>query len=230
MSDDPVAQDLQSKFSVRKFKVIITDFWPGHHPPTDPILSYLREHFDIEILDEDSQEEPDLLYCSVMGNNKSKFKCKKLLLSGENYLRPGGNGAFIDLSEFDFIMLSNTDDHIKIPYNTRYLHFPWMMYERPLQHLMTDRESHGHIEPKNLINKKFCCFVVSNGYVGDCCKIRDTMFKELSRYKRVDSAGQWLNNMGSTAPRANFIDWITQNKFIICFENTLSKGYRVVIT
>ncbi len=73
----------------------------------------------------------------------------------------------------------------------------------------------------------FACFVVSNGVVGDACKVRDSIFHGLSTYRWVNSAGFHLNNMnnGIRAPREGFIDWIGSYKFMICSENSLAPGY-----
>ena len=67
--------------------------------------------------------------------------------------------------------------------------------------------------------QRFCCFVVSN----DSCKRRNAFFKKLSQYKKVDSGGRFLNNIGG--PVTNKIDFIKQYKFVICFENYQAPGY-----
>ena len=209
----------------RRLKIRVVDFWPNHHPPTDPILCYLQEHHNVEILSSDGNDIQDLLYCSVMGNDKEKYTCKKLLFSGENYLRDGGNGAFIDLSEFDYVFMTNTRESINTPSDTHHVHVPWMMYETPSSKIFEERRSRGVIKPEHLKWKKFCCFIVSNGSIGEGCEERDEMFQTLMKYKHVDSAGLHLQNTEELAPVEGFIDWISQYKFIICFENSFSPGY-----
>ena len=51
------------------------------------------------------------------------------------------------------------------------------------------------------------------------------MFRVLSEYKHVDSAGPHLQNTEELAPLEGYVDWISQYKFMICFENSFSKGY-----
>ncbi len=76
------------------------------------------------------------------------------------------------------------------------------------------------IKKKNKINikdKKFCAFAVSS----NSARERILFFKKLSKYKKIDSFGKAMNNMGP-----EFIghwkkndELFSQYKFIICFEN-----------
>ena len=68
------------------------------------------------------------------------------------------------------------------------------------------------IEDK-LANRKFCNFVVSNGN----CAERNTFFQKLSKYKKVDSGGRWMNNIGYIVD--NKRDFQSEYKFSIAFEN-----------
>ena len=70
----------------------------------------------------------------------------------------------------------------------------------------------------------FCLFSVSNGG----CKERNDMFKELSKYKKVDSCGKFMNN-GHHCPEdhgtTKYFDFISNYKFMICFENKTQPNY-----
>lgn len=70
------------------------------------------------------------------------------------------------------------------------------------------------------VPKHFCCFIVSNGQ----CKIRNKMFELLNSYKKVHSYGKFANNMGMNLSfdywTDNFRRFISNYKFIICFENS----------
>ena len=73
--------------------------------------------------------------------------------------------------------------------------------------------------------QKFCLFAVSN-----CgCEQRNQMFTQLSTYKTVDSCGRCMNNMGQNCPGSYFsqeyFDFVSQYKFMICFENTSQPNY-----
>lgn len=66
--------------------------------------------------------------------------------------------------------------------------------------------------------KKFCCMVVSNSNA----KERIDFFHKLSSYKRVDSGGKFLNNIGY--PVNDKKEFIKDYKFVISFENSSSPG------
>ena len=53
--------------------------------------------------------------------------------------------------------------------------------------------------------------------------VRDRFFELLSKYKRVDSAGRWLNNIGGTV--SDKLKFIASYKFSIAFENGSHPGY-----
>ena len=87
--------------------------------------------------------------------------------------------------------------------------------------------SHPQYDKNVFLNKRtfngnkndFCLFAVSNGG----CEARNTFFHKLSEYKKVDSCGKHLNNMGpcpgSSFNAPEFTDFIKKYKFMICFEN-----------
>lgn len=75
--------------------------------------------------------------------------------------------------------------------------------------------------PIKIIPPNFCCFIVSNSK----CHIRNKMFHELNKYKKVNSGGSYCNNIGRSVPGGwmsqNHLQFISQHKFMICFENSL---------
>ncbi|MCO5287774.1 MAG: glycosyltransferase family 10 [Chitinophagaceae bacterium] len=66
---------------------------------------------------------------------------------------------------------------------------------------------------------KFACMVVSNG----ACKERNQFFEMLNRYKKVDSGGKYLNNVGG--PVKDKVEFIKEYKFVLAFENSSYPGY-----
>ena len=83
-------------------------------------------------------------------------------------------------------------------------------------------------KPRKLTNhkKKFCLFAVSNPNN----EKRNNFFHSLSEYKRVDSCGKVLNNLGRRCPgethmSPEFFEFITDYKFMICFENSSLPNY-----
>lgn len=75
------------------------------------------------------------------------------------------------------------------------------------------------------INNQFCLFAVSNGG----CSQRNEFYNELSKYKRIDSCGKYLNNMNMNCPGVHFSsefhNFISNYKFMICFENSSKINY-----
>jgi len=76
-----------------------------------------------------------------------------------------------------------------------------------------------------LHKKKFCLFSVTNG----SCKERNDFFTRLSQYKKVDSCGKFMNNLGYNCPgnyeSEEYCDFLSQYKFLICFENISKHNY-----
>jgi len=73
--------------------------------------------------------------------------------------------------------------------------------------------------------KKFCAFIVSS----NSSRERVKFFKKLSKYKKVDSYGKVMNNMGDGIFKSH---WSSTHhniykdyKFVICFENNFAKRY-----
>ena len=73
--------------------------------------------------------------------------------------------------------------------------------------------------PEDFKKKKFCCMVVSNPNARE----RIDFFHQLSEYKKVDSGGRYLNNVGGPVP--NKPEFIKDYKFVISFENSAYPGY-----
>ena len=68
--------------------------------------------------------------------------------------------------------------------------------------------------------RNFCSFVVSNGRGAE---IRTKAFRKFSEYKKVDSGGKYLNNIGKNVE--DKLSFISNYKFNIAFENSYTKGY-----
>jgi len=131
-----------------------------------------------------------------------------------------------DMSMCDWAFGDNYIDnprHLRMPYYVRR-----MLYTgTPLDSLIKN------IDAEEVLSKKtgFCNFVFSNTRDG---ADRNEFFKKLSKYKKCDSAGESLNNMGYVLPgRAgtrigNYItypekmEFLSRYKFTIAFENNRS--------
>lgn len=194
----PLVQPAGEKPLVR---INFSDFW-GHFNPTDNYFwKLLSESFELELSD-----KPDFLIYSAYGREFTKYDCVRIFFTGE--------AAPPDFHECDF---SFSFDYIDDPRH----------YRLPLYALYADNTllTNRSRDPESILRTKtrFCNFVVSNGG----CRKRNEFFLELSKYKQVDSAGRFMNNMGQVLPPGPPAKWafLEPYKFSIAFESKLYPGY-----
>jgi hypothetical protein len=85
----------------------------------------------------------------------------------------------------------------------------------------------GEDPEKQLAEKTgFCSFVVGANHPRKNRK-RPEFFKKLSRYKRVDSGGRFMNNIGGPVPPGfdPKIEFLRRYKFHLAFENESREGW-----
>jgi hypothetical protein len=174
----------------------------------------LLKHFDVKIVD-----NPDYLFCSgYKGYNFLKFKGIRIFFMGEVFSP--------DFNLVDYA-ISNIDN---FNYGDRGIYIPAIM---PFIHgieLLPDRKrfTRDDIHAKD----KFCNFIYSHEGI----QKRTELFQIISAYKRVDSAGKYLNNMGGfpAGPRSSvkagftsYPKWDFQRnyKFSIACENYVFPNY-----
>jgi len=133
---------------------------------------------------------PDYLFFSVFGNNHLNYKCKKIQYVGENI--PPYN------CDYSFSFEPTEGNNYRLPH--------YLLYEGYYD-LVNKKID------KSLANRKFCNFVVSNGG----CDKRNNFFNKLSKYKKVDSGGRHMNNLGYLIDDKRKFQ--SEYKFSIAFEN-----------
>lgn len=181
-------------------KVNFVDFWLGFDYKTFFLYNFLSKYYNLIVCD-----QPDYLFCSSFGYNHWKFEnCIKIYYTAENLVP--------DFNIFDygigFHFLSLED---------RFLRFPlWLVYSWDDLDAMENKK----VDP-SLCNRRFCNFIYSNSSWAD--PIREKFYKELSKYKKIDSGGACLNNIGYRV--SNKIDFIKNYKFSIAIENSVVSGY-----
>lgn len=155
--------------------------------------------------------ESDILVQSCL-NTIIKNKGKKILINMEPITPRNYN-------QYDIIIST----HLKYPDLTKVFYYPYTFFHinsfKRVDYIL-NRSLYFNFENK----KKFCLFVASNEKAWQ----RIDFFKRLSQYKHIDSRGRILTNFD----RITFGHWtdeflneIRQYKFIICFENSDTKGY-----
>jgi len=177
-----------------KIKINFSDFWEGFDKTNTYFYNLLKEEFDVEIA-----KDPDYLFFSTFGPKALNYKCKKIFYTGENIRPP------LWLCQYSFSF-----DYLNDIRNYRLPHY--LLYNG--YYNLTNKSIN-----ENLLNRKFCNFVVSNGN----CKIRNLFFEKLNKYKKVDSGGRYLNNIGSNVKDKRKFQ--AEYKFSMSFENSSYTGY-----
>jgi alpha(1,3/1,4) fucosyltransferase len=132
------------------------------------------------------------------------------------YIQYSGESSYKDPSLFDinFIPSTKSDNIIVFPYAA----FSMIFNKFNINYFIDKRKLHK-------INDNFCLFAVSNGNSSE----RNLFYNELSKYKKVDSCGRYLNNMDMNCPGSHsskeFHNFISKYKFMICFENDSKPNY-----
>ena len=184
---------------MQTIKIYFTDLWPNAKKDNF-FLNFLKKHFNVII-----DTNPDYLFYSVYGNEHLRYSnCIKIFYTGENMF-PDFN--FCDYA-LGFHYLNLEDRYLRFPLYTSYPGFSSLKYKK-LQ------------DGQTLLNRKFCNFIYSNSSNAD--PKRELFFRELCRYKTVDSGGKFLNNIGYNVPDKG--RFIRDYKFTIAFENSSVKGY-----
>ena len=180
-------------------RVRFVDFDPTFKPETSGIYKMLSKWYDVRIV-----KDPDYVISGALGYHHRKYDCIKIEINEENQV--------VDFNTFDYGI--GSDD---LTFGDRYLRSP--LYGTYGDYLsLYDRKFPSDAE---LLGRGFCSFVVSNGGFGT--PVRRRFFERLSQYKKVDSGGRWMNNIG--VPVKDKLAFCKNYKFNIAFENSSSPGY-----
>lgn len=168
----------------------------------DFMLEILKKRYDVLMTD-----EPDYIIYGPYGNHHLRYSCIRIFYTSECYT-PNFNECDYAIG---FDRLDFGDRYMRIPLYQlfQYKKFYEMLKNRPV---FTNED----LEKKT----DFCNYVVSNSFVKD---VRTEVFLKLCEYKRVNSGGRYLNNIGG-AVKDKFA-FQQKHKFSITFENCSYKGY-----
>lgn len=189
-------------------KIKYVDFWQGF----DCKNNFLQQSITDAGYEINFSEEPDYLICGVFGHeflNEKYDNCIKIFFTGENQCP-------------DFNLYDYGIGFEYINFGDRYLRFPLFYSDEFLSaySLMLNK----HINARQLLNQKtdFCSFVYSNRRADP---IREQFFEKLSEYKKVNSGGRYLNNIGNPDGVEDKMEFESKHKFSIAFENSSHPGY-----
>jgi hypothetical protein len=184
----------------KKIKIDFSDFWGGYNKTDNYFYNLLKEDFDVEI-----SSNPDFLFFSIFGNNHQNYKCEKIFYTGENIAPPLG-----------YCQWSFSFDYLDDPRNYRLPHY--LLYDGYYE---LQREK---IIDESLSKRKFCNFVASNGN----CQERNQFVEQLSKYKKVDCGGRFMNNIGYAVTDKRKFQ--SEYKFSIAFENNAYRPQHIGYT
>lgn len=181
-------------------KIAFSDFWLSFDPDQNYFTRLLGKKFNLDI--RHNIEEADYLIYSCFGQKHKNFKGIKIFYTGES--------RWPNYSECDYAFTfykKETDRHCRLPY-----------FLVSGEEIIPRLEANATLAPPDC-SRLFCNFVYSNPR----CRIRNRFFYKLSRYKKVDSGGRFMNNIGGPVP--DKMAFISRYKFTFAFENSASRGY-----
>ena len=200
---------------MKKKRINYSGFWPGFDKENNLFTDILREKFEVEISD-----KPDYVFASLFEVYPyMQYDCVRILYAGEPY-SPDFN-VFDYAIGFDPMELSDEDG------KPRYYRFPYCFYDEKKVGLERLSKGLSQEDAREILQKKkyFCNFIYSHPSAkGE----REAVFDMLNRFKRVESAGSFLNNMpgGETVSRdEGKPQLLRDSKFTIACESIVHPGF-----
>lgn len=195
---------------MKSVKIKIIGSWSG----IDLAISILKERYCVELC-----EDPDYLIVSPLCDPYvyMNYDCVRILFTGEP-LVPDFN-VFDYAIGFDYLTITD------IKGKNRYYRFPLCF--RDIERIKKCGTGMTYNQAKETLQKKayFCNFIYGHQSAkGE----REAIFRALERYKRVESAGSFLNNMpdGKVVPfDEEKIDFLRLCKFTISCESISFPGF-----
>jgi hypothetical protein len=187
-------------------KIAFCDFYRNFDPKVFPITKMILESYEVELTD---VKHADYVFFSVFGEDHwfVPERCVKIFFTGEN-ITPDFNACDYAIG-FDWL-----------DFGDRYLRYPlYYTYSNETNYAMENKHK-CDVKKELEIKKDFCSITVSND---DRNPIFKLLFERLSEYKKVDSGGKWMNNIGGRVKDKLAFD--RTHKFSIVCENSASPGY-----
>ena len=169
---------------MKDIKLAVINFWTNFKFEESPTYLILKKHFNIII----DNKNPDFVISSVFGNigNVLKYNCPRIQFIGEPM---STDYTLYDYSiGFDFLELKdkyNRNRHFRLPLGFCEWH---NNLSKAINIPPTKEEAETIYDNKT----KFCNFIYGHKTKEGN---REKLFELISRYKHVDSAGSFNNNM-----------------------------------
>ena len=175
------------------------------------LLKKYSYNLDFQIVN--PEQHPDILFYSVFGYSHQYFNAKrKIFFSGE----PFGKR---DDADFNITFDKNSLNNTRLPL--------WICYfDNNILYESNRRSNDVYNNPLIPLKEKFCSFIASGP---GSTNTRKEFVEKLSKYKRVDCGGAYLNNIGYNVPRgidcSGKVEHNLNYKFVMAFENKDYPGY-----
>ena len=194
---------------MKKIKIKFVDFWGHWNQENNFITNCLREKYEVEFSD-----NPDYVFYSHFDKRCYQVDYEdavKIFYTQENICP-------------DFNFCDYAISYENLEYGDRHMQFPICFIEERYGNDWRRMEQKHVLEAEkaSYVNRDFCSFVVSNG---EGNPIRTEMFEKLCAYKKVNSGGRYLNNIGIPDEVPDKFEFNKKHKFSLCFENSAHPGY-----
>ena len=180
-------------------RVKLTGFPRYHDPRRQSYYEMLSRRYHLV-----ECEDPDYVLDGGQSFEHERYDAIKILICSENDVP--------DFNTYDYAIASS-----ELDFGDRYLRVPWYVFS-PSYNTLIER---SQTMEEEMLGRKFCSFVVSNAEFAD--PMRQKFLERLSTYKRVDSGGRFLNNIGCVV--TDKLAFCRDYKFNIAFENSRQSGY-----
>lgn len=197
---------------MKEIKLKFVDMWSSFDPERSPLyLAFLHSGYPIRLCEKD----PDYLVCSLFGHEALRpcyDDCIKIVRSGESYCP--------DFNLYDYAIAYET-----LSFGDRYLQAPAYFLDPPANRELFCRMQEKHLCVEEALQEKsaFCSFVYSNSATAH--PLREELFHRLSQYRKVNSGGRFLNNIGMPDGVPDKLEFQRKHKFVIACENDAHPGY-----
>ena len=208
-------------------RITFTDMWDGFDVRDNFFLDLMRSCGSPVV---GTQEPGDLLICGPFGSmwQQDRFRTlRKVYFSGEPPLQGECSDPRIDL----FLTHSpvETDRQIRLP--IWQLFVEWFGSPPSVTRNPNRLPKELLVKPSDSLRDEFCAFVVSN----PLSKERNAAFEAVNAYKRVNSGGQYKNNLAGGPLAAAWagggggdtakVEFYKKHRFVLCYENSVAPGY-----
>jgi|TARA_B100000035_G_C21004110_1_gene556359 hypothetical protein len=200
-------------------KITFSDFWQypkAFDPNNNFFIHIIRDLFeDVEVVE---PEDADVMFFSLFGNENGRYKdCKKIFFTGEN-VRP-------NFKRCDYSLTFDADEHegknFRLP--LWYLYIDWFevnSYDNP-DWLIPESYLYNDNEFTQKKKDKFCSIVYGKQIESRINAIQNIS----SNYKQVDVFGKANPNYYLPDGEKYKLDLISNYKFSLCYENSVTPGY-----